>query len=107
MKPITTRKEGLIDHMRTMITQGYELLHGNSEFEYIKSLVLNSSVFSDDFLKQAKEVSELKWRFREALNGLSIATEETEIAINEIRSLMEREKMRHKKVKPATFSRNY
>ena len=36
------------------------------------------------------------YSYCEALNNLSAATEEIEIAINEIKSLMERENMRHK-----------
>jgi cell division protein ZapA (FtsZ GTPase activity inhibitor) len=97
MKPITTRKEGLIDHIRTIITQGYSLLQSNPDFTLIKSVTVNALVIPDDFLKLTKELTELKWQLRESLNKLSAVVEEMDGAINEIKLVIERENMKKKK----------
>ena len=85
--------------MRTIITQGYNLLHSNPDFALIKNVTINAVVLPDDFLKLTKELTELKWRLRESLNNLSAVVEETEGVIAEIKLIIERENMKKKRDK--------
>jgi len=100
MQPMTTYSQGnLINHMRTIITQGYSLIQANPDFTLIKSVTINAAVLPDDFLKLTKELAELKWQARESLNNLSAVTEEIEGVVNEIKLVIERENMKKKKDK--------
>jgi len=93
------REGSLINHMRTIITQGYGLLQSNPDFTLIKNVTINALVLPDDFLKLTKEVTELKWQLREALNNLSAVVEEIDGVIGDLKIVIERENMKKKKDK--------
>lgn len=100
MHPITTYSQGnLINHMRTIITQGYGILQSNSDFTLIKNVTINAAVLPEDFLKLTKELTELKWQLRESLNNLSAVIEEIEGVIGDIKLVIDREDMKKKKDK--------
>lgn len=100
MQPMTTYSQGnLINHMRTIITQGYGLLQSNPDFTLIKNVTINALILPDDFLKLTKELTELKWQLRESLNNLSAIIEEIDGVIDEIKLVIDRENMKKKKDK--------
>jgi hypothetical protein len=93
------REGSLINHMRTIITQGYNLLHSNPDFALIKNVTINALVLSDDFLKLSGELTEVKWKLRKSLNNLSAVVEEMEGVIGDLKIVIERENMKKKKDK--------
>ena len=96
---MTYSQGNLINHMRTIITQGYSLLQANPDFTLIKSVTINAEVLPDDYLKLTGELAEVKWKLRRSLDSVSAVTEEIEGIINEIKLVIDRENMKKKKDK--------
>lgn len=87
----------MINHIRTLITQGYGFLQDHYDFTLIKSVTVNALVIPDDFLKLTKELTELKWQLRESLNKLSVTVEEIDGVITHLKIVIERENMKNNK----------
>jgi hypothetical protein len=89
----------MINHIRTLITQSYDLLNNNPDFAFIRNAGVNATIISDDFLKLTKELADLKWQFREALHNLSTVVEEMDGVIGDIKLVIKRENMKKKSKK--------
>ena len=86
----------MFDHVRAMISQGYDLLESAPMWARIREANIKNSDPAEEFLKIAKEISSLKGQLRSRLYETSNTLEKMEGVYAEFGWIVEREKMRGK-----------
>lgn len=80
----------MIEHIRDLITESYNLFHSSPEFAMIRTATFKERYIDDDFLRLTKELAILKTDLREELSELSSTIEEMEGVVNEFKLLIAR-----------------
>lgn len=80
----------MIQHIRNLITESYNLLHSSPDFTFIRVATSKAEHIDDNFLRLTKELAILKANLRENLSELSGTIEEIEVTINHFKSLIQR-----------------
>lgn len=80
----------MIQHIRNLITESYNLLHSSPDFAFIRAATGKAEHIDDNFLRLTKELAILKADLREDLTNLSGTIEEIEVTINHFKSLIQR-----------------
>lgn len=89
----------MIQHVRTLITGSYNLLHTSPDFAFIKAATSKAEHIDDDFLRLTKELAMLKVALRQELGKLSGIIEQIDGVVDDLKLLIERKEQNIKNLK--------
>ena len=78
----------MIQHVRNLITESYNLLHCSPDFAMIRTAICKEKYIDEDFLRLTKELAVLKADLRGELSDLSGTIEKMDGVVGEFKQLI-------------------